>query len=289
MRSLLSLAGTLLAMLVCAATLHAQAVAEEDDADDENPQVQPFEIAETDFEYWVFSDGRSAQEVRAQQEKLLRLQVEDVGRADTLTDSQRGKLELAGRADIRRYFEDVEVVRKKFLVLRKDREKVNQVFEDLRPLQLRLAAGLFGNESLFRKTLRRTLPAEALARYEQLERERRALRYRAKVEWLVAMLDNGLAMTDKQRQGITRLLLVETRPPIRSGDMDHYVILSQMSLLPEEMLRPWFNDSQWKAIQVQFTEVKNLEKYLNQQGFLTLDDQYTPPEDVSPDPAVSSQ
>lgn len=268
-------------VFVCAASGLGQEVAAEDEEEDkDNAVTERFELPESYFDSWAFSDGKTAEDVRAEQERLLTLRIDDVHRTVPLSDAQRVKLDLAGRGDIQRYFEDLEVVRRKFLIVRTDRQRYSEISTDLQPLQTRIAAGLFGTGSLFHKTLRRALDAEGLALYERHQRERRGRQYRAKVEWVVAMLDNALALTEHQRQGITRVLLAETRPSVKMGDMDHYVILSQMALLPEEMLRPFFQDAQWKALQVQFQEVRNLEKYLREQGYLTLDDEYAPPTDL---------
>ncbi len=272
-------------VLACAvfAGTAANAQTDDDDAAAEAPaNVVNFEVHESNFDSWVFQNLQNAQAAKTQLDKLLGLQIDDVDRAGKLSEAQRKKMQLAGSGDIKRFFEKVEVVRKKFLLVRKDQQKFNEIWQDIQPLQLTMAAGLFDDGSLFHKTLRKTLTAEQATHYEQSQRDRRAFRYRAKVDLAVAMLENAMPLRDEQRKEFARLLMEQTRPPQKSGQYDYYVIMWQASKLPEDKLKPLFDNAQWKVLNQQFTQMRGMEQWLKQNGGLTLEGDDTASDDAEP-------
>jgi hypothetical protein len=256
-----------------------------DEAEEEPSRVERFEVSERAFESWVFRYGETGQTIRAQLEGQLKLQIDDVDRTVKLGEEQRKKLELAGRGDIKRYFEDVEVLRRRFRSLRRDQERLNELWREIQPLQSRLAAGLFGEGSLFRKSLRRTLNPEKAAPYEETHRARRAFRHRAEVEWLVAMLENVMPLSDDQRQKLEGLLVEQTRPPRTSGDYDPYVILWQVSRIPEDKLKPIFDEAQWQLLNRQFAQMKGVWQHLQKIGRLAAEGDPAEAPEEAPAPA----
>jgi hypothetical protein len=264
--------------LIAGSSVNAQS--DDDDTPAAPAQVMHFEIQENQFEQWVFQNWQSTQMARTQLEKLLGLQIDDVDRAGKLTETQRKKVQLAGGGDIKRFFEQVEVVRNKFLLVRKDQQRFNEIWQDIQPLQMTINTGLFEDGSLFHKTLRKTLTAEQSARYDQNQRDRRAFRYQAKVALAVAMLENAMPLRDEQRQQFIRLLMEETKPPRKSGQHDYYVIMWQASRLPEDKLKPLFDAAQWKVLSQQFTQMRGMEQFLKQNGGLALDGEVTAGEDA---------
>ncbi len=197
---------------------------------------------------------------------MLALQTEEIDRACGLSEAQRKKIQLAGRGDMKRFFDRVEDARKVFQAVKNDQNKFQEVWQHIQPLQTELSAGLFGESSIFRKTLRKTLTAEQAARYDKIEHERTASRYRAKVELAVAMLDNGLPLHDEQRRKLVALLVEETKPPKRFGQYDYYVVMIQMAKLPESKVKPLFDAVQWKAVQQQLNGMRRMEPWLKQNG-----------------------
>ena len=258
----------LLSVLSICVTAHA-----EDDDDDPPPagvqiQVQNFEIQENQFDSWVFQNFPSALAARKKLDQMLTLQTEDVDRACQLSPGQRKKLELAGRGDILRFFDQVEVVRKKFLLVRKDQQKFNEIWQDISPLQIKFQAGLFDDDSFYHKTLRNMLKGEQLSKYSQVDGERRKFQYRAKVELVVAMLENALPLREEQRQKLITLIVDETKPPRMFGQQDYYLVMWNISKLPEKSLKPLFTDAEWKVLNQQFVQVRGLEVWLKQSGAL---------------------
>lgn len=274
-------------LCVCLAlwlSITATAIAQSDDDDDPpeeallgQPQVQNFEMPENQFDQWVFQNFPTAAGARKKLEQMLTLQLDDVDRACQLSEAQKKKLLLAGRGDILRFFESVEVVRKKFLLVRKDQQKFNEIWQDISPLQVKFQAGLFSDGSFYHKTLRNMLKGEQLSKYSEIDNERRKFQYRAKVELVVAMLENALPLRDEQRQKVIALIVEETKPPRSFGQQqDYYVVMWNISKIPEKTLKPLFSDAEWKALNQQFAQVRGLEQWLKQSGALAKDEETEP-------------
>lgn len=255
-------------------SIAATAIAQDDDDPPEEAllgraQAQNFEMPENQFDQWIFQNFPTAAAARKKLDQMLSLQMDDVDRACQLTESQRKKLLLAGRGDMVQFYEQVEVVRKKFLLVRKDQQKFNEIWQDISPLQMKFQAGLFGDDSFYHKTLRNMLKGDQLSKYSQVDGERRTFQYRAKVELVVAMLENAIPLRDEQRQKLITLVLDETKPPRRFGQQqDYYLVMWNISKIPEKSLKPLFNDAEWKILNQQFAQVRGLEQWLKQSGAL---------------------
>jgi hypothetical protein len=107
------------------------------------------------FDRWLFADERSESERWRHLDDILQAKVEAVGREHKLTDPQRAKLRLAGRGDIKRFFDRVEDARIAFEVERQSFRTGHPALLRLEPLSQIYQEGAFGDGSLFAKTLRR--------------------------------------------------------------------------------------------------------------------------------------
>lgn len=248
-----------------------------EDADDDTPEaaqeeVDRFVFSPRDFDNWVFQHGFTAAKARQELERRLQLHLEDLERIGPLTDAERKKALLAGQGDIQRFFDDYERRRVKFVEIRHNSDGFGNFWDQtIRPLQRRYSAGLFGEDSLWRKSLPRTLRPEHAAKFDQQQRDRRTFYYRAKVEWVVAMLDNVMPLRESQRQALIELLVKETKQPRTFGEYDHYVILWQMSRLPEEKFTAILDEGQWKSLARQFKHVRGYERLLQREGRFVLE------------------
>lgn len=258
----------------CALLLSGPGIAQDDAGaaeDEEAVEADRFEVAESVFDDWAFRHGETAETTRAKLERDLVSQIEDVDRVVKLTGEQRAKLLLAGGIDVKRYFDDVEAVRKKFLSVRKDRQRFGDIWREIHPLQSRIYAGIFDEDSIFRKSLRKTLSPEQAGEHERSEQERRAFLYRAEVECLVALLEDVLPLEAEQRERLLDLVIRETRRPRISSEYDHYVVLWQLSRLPEDQLKPIFDETQWKVLTEQFRNMRDIGELLKKNGKLSFE------------------
>jgi hypothetical protein len=221
---------------------------------------------EAQFDQQVFQRDGNAAGARRRLDAQLALQVEDLDWACTLTDAQKHKLRLAGRGDIKRFFDRCDTVKQKFQAAHQDGQRLQEVWQDISPLQMTLQAGLFQDDSLLHKALSNTLTGEQFARYDALARDRRAFRHRANVELAVTTLEQSMPLRDAQRRELTTLLTNETKPPRKASQYDYYFVMFQIGRLPEGKLKPLFDNLQWKVVSRQLDQFRGMEPTLRQWG-----------------------
>ena len=224
------------------------------------------------FEQLVFQQYGNALTARARLKESLELYTEDVDRACGLSDAQKQKLRLAGRGDIERFFRAYEVVKKKFQTIKNDQQKVNQIFQDISPLQAQMMSGLFDRDSLLQKCLINTIIREQFLKYHKLDQERRRFHHESKVGLVVMMLDQSAPITAEQRRQLTTLLLRETRPPRKLGQYDYYVMMHQVSKIDDANFKKILDNIQWQVFNQQLGQLRNIEQWLKQNGLLSDDE-----------------
>jgi hypothetical protein len=105
------------------------------------------------FDRWLFADEQSETGRRRRLDEILKTKVKLATLVHHLTELQRAKLQLAGRGDIKRFFDRVEDRRRDF---EKDRQSFRTGFaalQRLQPLAQVYRDGPFGDGSLFAKSL----------------------------------------------------------------------------------------------------------------------------------------
>jgi hypothetical protein len=255
-------------------------IVEDDAAVVQQPQ-RGFIWNDAQFDVWVFGNmggNGNAGVARNRLDALLTLHVEDVERSCGLTAVQRKKLLVAGRGDIKRFFDRVEEARKKFDKIKHDQNQIGMIWQEIQPLQATFNAGLFNDESIFTKALKATLSQDQVAQYQEVQRERTLYRYRARVDLALELLNNSVGFSAEQRERVLKVLVEETRPPKRLGQNDYYAVLYQLSKVPEAKLKAIFDDVQWRFLERQLMQAKGLEMWLKQNGFV-------PDEGPAPTPA----
>lgn len=146
-------------------------------------RVLRFEIVPGMFDDLVFGSESTAGLARDNAQRDLRQRIEKIGQVCQLTDAQMHKLQLAGRGDIKRFFDRADQMRNRFNIpyaIDGDRHKVAnwvaELAQDVLPLQRLLHEGLFNDDSLFTKTLRGIATAEQFDRIVARSRSLRARR-----------------------------------------------------------------------------------------------------------------
>jgi hypothetical protein len=125
------------------------------------------------IEQMIFQPDGTAAGARRRFDGLLAKQISALDQAYTFTDAQKEKLRLAGRGDIKRFFDKCETVKRKFQLVNQGEQNLQEINQDLRLLQ-NASHGLFNENSLLRKALHNTLAVEQVGRQEAMVRERRA-------------------------------------------------------------------------------------------------------------------
>lgn len=266
--------------LLLAAVLGGLGVVRAQEADDDDAPEVPaaaagpfavrhhFMVSDQNFEMGVYGNLRTTAAARAQFGQAFSLRTDEIEKACGLTGTQKDKLLLAARGDMKRFFDRVEERRQAFQLAKTDQVKYQEFHQSLTPLRQTLAKGLFGEGSLFSKTVRSTLDPGQTARYEAVVRERQTFREGARLDLGLAVLDNALGLDSGQRRQLRKLAREETRPPKTFGYSDYQVLLLQLARLPEDKLKPVFREAQWRTLTTWFDNAKATEQFLNQNGYL---------------------
>jgi hypothetical protein len=219
------------------------------------------------FEESVFQQDGNAATARKRLDAQLSMKIESLDKVCELSVAQKKKLRLAGLGDIKRFFDGCESVKRKYQSIEHDMQRqLREFHQDINRLRATWQGGLFGEDSLLVKSLRRTLTNEQFARYQGIADERRASRHRANIEKAVALLQRGAALRELQRQELVKLLTIEMKPSRKSDHDDYYVLLLQLGRLPEAKLMPLFSKTQWDIVSWQLAQFKELEPILRQSG-----------------------
>ena len=113
---------------------------------------------------WIFGRLGGSGGARTKLDSSLKLRIEDLDRKCHISDLQKKKLLLAGRGDIKRFFDKIEDVKRKFQNGQNDPNA--NIWQDIQPLQIELNTGLFGDDSIYKKTISKTLDGDQISQYE---------------------------------------------------------------------------------------------------------------------------
>jgi hypothetical protein len=221
------------------------------------------------FDQWVFQQDRNPDGARRRFDSSLRAHVAAIQRTTHLTDVQTKKLQLAGRGDVKRFFDRYEAAKHKFQSVKDDQQKVGNIWQDINPLQMKLQTDLFDGNSLFYKSLHNTLTSEQWAKYDAAERERREFSYRVSIERAVFTWEQNMPLREVQRRELIALLTNQAKPPQTSvSQYESTLIQFHLSQIPEEKLRHLFDEKQWKIIGWYVNQGKGMGPFLRQMGLL---------------------
>ncbi len=130
---------------------------DDDEADVIARQQPKFVVARQTFDTYIFGSTGDLDSWRAHLESILTRKIAEIDRQRRLDPDQKTKLVLAGRGDIKRLFDRIEVERKQFEALRTDLRACQRFLRELPPLGRIMPQGPFDAESLFAKTLKKIL------------------------------------------------------------------------------------------------------------------------------------
>jgi len=225
-------------------------------------------IDEANFDQWIFQGRGDANAAQRRIESSLKLRIDELHRVCDLTEAQKQKLALAAQGDIKRFFEQVEATREKFRAVQNDRNAFNAIWQDVQPVQQKLASGLFGETSLLAKTLHKTLTADQRVKYQAMMDERDRYRHRAIVAAALATLENSVPLRHEQHEALVKLIVEKTPPPRIASQYNHYLVMYRISKLPEKEVHALLDDRQQKLLARQLDQFRGMEQMLIQNGVL---------------------
>jgi hypothetical protein len=220
-------------------------------------------------EQWLFGRYGGIGGARSKLESALAVRLDDLERAFGLTAAQKKKLKLAGNGDLKRFFDRVAALKRGSAELQRNPNA--NLAHELQPLQAELAAGLFGDGSIFGKTIGKTLDADQAARYQSMVRERISGRRRATIEWFAVHIGSNVGLSSDQRSRLVELIVNHTPAPKKFGQGDYWVTMYNLSRLPEDKLQPIFDAPQWRLMRRQLAQARVMEQWLRSNGMLPDD------------------
>ena len=237
----------------------------------QDAQEVGFNLDDSNFYMWIFNRSDMAGAITAEYfAPRLSLRVEEVDRAcGGLTEVQRARLRLAARGDAKRFLDLVAEKKRLFDRLKHDRSKINEIYQEIAPLQAIVNAGFFGKGSLFDKSIATTLTSEQAARFHAAREERRRWAYRARLRMIVGMMEPALGLTADQSRRLTEILAAEIRPPkVSPQGMEYYYVLNRARRIPRPRLREIFDDAQWKFFTRQLEMARGYDQFLESNGMV---------------------
>jgi hypothetical protein len=244
------------------------------------PALRQQQWANGQLERSVFQQYGNASGARRQLDWQLAMKIVEIERTCKLTDAQKKKLQLAGRGDIKRFFDRYEEIKRKTETSEQDEQAVADLGQDISALNLLLfQAGIFHDDSLLIKSLPNTLTDEQFAQYDASAGERRAARHRECIERAVATLQRTFdialvrlgknsVMREQQRQDLITLMTRETKPSPKPGNFDTLVLIIQLGHIPQQKLKRVFDQDQLEVMNQQLAEYQQLEPMLKQAGLI---------------------
>jgi hypothetical protein len=243
--------------------------------------VQPMQFNPAQIDQWVFNRSGGAEGAKVRLDANLALRIDDLDRSCALTELQKKKLTLAGLGDIKRYYDRVEDLKRRYSS-GGNQPNMNNIWQEMQPLQVELTNGLFGDQSLFAKTVKNTLRADQVQRHDDLTRRRLAARRRTSIDLFVIQIDKALGLSEAQRGRLTELLVSETPPPAKYGQADYWYLMYQMTRLPEAKITGILDEPQWRLLSRQFMQARGMEPWLKSNGILAQSGQSSSPAPGAP-------
>jgi len=226
-----------------------------------------FQLTKAQLIQNVFQQQQTVAAAREHAENSLDIQVDFVALIGTLSDEQRAKLQLAGRGDVHRFFDEFDEFLRAAPVGQMPQQEWQKVWQKIQPLQMRYMNGLHGRKSLFRKTIPSTLSEDQMHAYQVIETERNRRHYLATVKATLSTVEGKIPLTAKQREQVIALVMEKTKPPRTWGHSyyRYHVVLYQMSTIKDD-LQPVFQENEWELMQKILQQGQMVRHLLRQQG-----------------------
>lgn len=242
------------------------------------PARNVFILDDSTFDSWLFSSmsgnmgNYQGQGIKAALADLASSRLAKLEMSCELSDDQRRRLKLASLDDAAEFEAEVEAVRRELVGKSFPQNDISVPYQQIQELAMRLQEDFYGDGSLFQKVSQHILTPEQRNAIEKAEAERRRRRHEAAAGTLIVGLQRYTPMTAQQRDAFHKLIVEQTEPALRSSQYDRYVLLYQVSTLPENDLKAIFDEAQLRSLTPAFRNGKAYKSMLEQQGLIATDD-----------------
>ncbi len=239
---------------------------DEDDDDPQKPKAKPEPALNAEvFDQWLFQNRTEKDHFKDLQSQLS-MRLTELEQACGLSSAQSQKIRFAGQIEIKQLVDRIHIARQQFERERHDQQNVGQLHQMVQTLQTALTYGLFREDALFEKVVRKSLDADQLVRYEKLSQQRAAFTKRARLEAILMQFERETPLREEQRRRLLRLW--ENVPAAAAGPYELQATWFRMTQIPEEKYREILNAGQWNAMQTKLNQVRGLEPWLQQNNLL---------------------
>lgn len=230
-------------------------------------------MSEQQFNSWLMNGSGANNSPEDHLGSTLQVQIKQLDTICEFTDQQRQKLELAGGRDIARFIRRVDKLKAEVVGKSFPQNDINELWQRIQPLSQEWQGGIFKGESLFAKVLAGIMDEEQAATYEQMLTDQWNRQYAAGVKVAVATIERGVPMTSTQREKFVELFEPPPRP--KAGDMRYlrYLVLYQLSAVPESELSAIFDEAQIEAMQQHIAQGRQMKPTLRSMGLLAEEDE----------------
>ena len=243
---------------------------DEDEEGDEQlsnqQQLMQQQFGINNIEQFMFNRHGNRAGAKKAVEQQLKLAIETIAKDCEISDEQREKLKLAGEMDMARMFAKFDEVRAQFKF--ENRNDINKLMQKVSPFQQKLQAGLFGSDSLLRRTSKTLLDPTQLELLEEKERQRLKFYFSAEMKQTIARLERQAPLRKSQREAMLKLIEDELETPLVMDKryMRYFAMYSLAQLKPK--LDDILNERQLAALKPTFQQGERMERTLKSRGMI---------------------
>ena len=239
------------------------------------PWVAPTAAQEVEFEITqidrlIFEVIDSPENPLSALEAQVDLEMKRISQSIDLRDNQIEQLRLAGRGDIKRFYDRVQQARRRFQATneRSIPGEAIDPHEIAVPLQASLRKGLFGQGSLFQKVVANSLDEQQSTALQRHLSRINELQAEGAVRMFVVKIGHYVPMTSVQRTKLTEWLL-ENATWVRSDPHHSFlIVIYRFGKVPRDKYVAIFDEKQMKAVDFLMQAGQQIGEYLEQEGVI---------------------
>jgi hypothetical protein len=227
-----------------------------------------FEVDRNTVEQWIFQQQGTAIEGRKHLESQLSLELRMLQNSLQLDDTQIAKIELAGKGDIKRFFDRISEVVSKIEAMELNQNQINEAYQLTIPIATEVNGGLFTESSLMHKVLHGSISEEQSQLLITEAKLRRRLLIESLIKGYVLTLGRSVPMTADQSRKVIEILVAKTENDRLAGQYASFLIAYRWSRVPEEELQTFLHEKQIKAMKKGKAEMNGMLQFFKQQGMI---------------------
>jgi hypothetical protein len=227
-----------------------------------------FQIDRQTVEAWIFQGQNTAVSSREAMEAQIQLKIDSIRNSIDLSDDQVAQLTLAGQGDIKRFFDQITLLCDQIARMDTNRQTAQEAYALVAPLQQKLVAGLFDEDSLMHKVLRGSLSKAQLEELDHSMRRRREQMIVTVVRAYLTSIDAMIPMTGDQLEKLTDILVQRVAKDQLSGEYGRHVVGYRLFEVSDAELKTILQEPQLEAMKRLRGQMAATLQFLEQQDLI---------------------